>query len=157
MLIINIQYPSQASHITLTLHRLRSCKTDSGFSFTPHPDNVNNDKYKLCVSGIQRIYDEMIDKSRIKGCFLWVDFSCIDQDLHQLISIDYKNMEEIMKVSDCIFTPVVNKASHNLVQTKAGLLKDYKALDWTGSELSNRGYLKRGWCLMEMYYAVRQY
>jgi hypothetical protein len=136
--------------------RLRSDKNDAGYSICPHPDNVNNDKYTLCVSGIQYLYDDLIDKSRIKGCYIWMDYSCIDQDLHDLISVDYKNMEEIMSVSDCVFTPAVDPGNtfHDLVITGGGYLKDYKVLDWTGSEHSNRGYLKRGWCVLEMFYAV---
>lgn len=121
----------------------------------PHPDNVKNDKYNLCVVGISHLYADLIDQGRIKGCLIWVDYSCIDQDLHNLISLDYQNMEEIIRVSDCLFTPIVDLPSKELTLTKAGYFKDYKAIDWIGSEHSTRGYLKRGWCLIEMFYAVR--
>mmetsp|Transcript_37317 Transcript_37317/g.69509 ORF Transcript_37317/g.69509 Transcript_37317/m.69509 type:complete len:626 (+) Transcript_37317:90-1967(+) len=147
---------SESFIVFISHHWLRSDKNDPGYDITPHPDNVNNDKYKLCVSGIQQLLSNFIDQTRIKNCYVWIDYSCIDQDLHNLISVDYKNMEEIIRVSDCIFTPVVDpdNSFKHLTITPDGFIKDYKVLDWTGSEYSNRGYLKRGWCLLEMFYGM---
>jgi hypothetical protein len=147
--------------VYISHHWLRSEKKDNGYASNSHPDNAQNDKYKQCVSGIQYIFDDFVDKTLIKGCFIWVDYSCIDQDLHDLISNDYKNIPEIIRISDCLFTPIVDahtpSSCHNLnISKEGGYMKDYKVMDWTGSEYSNRGYLKRAWCLLEMFYAVSQ-
>lgn len=139
--------------------RLRSDKNDNGYNFAPHPDTPGNDKYQLCVAGIQHLYNDLIDTSRIKGCYLWIDFVCVDQTVPHSLSLDYKNMEEIMRVSDCLFTPVFdpdNTLKELSISKQGGYLKDYKVPDWTGTEYSNRGYLKRGWCLLEMFYGVSE-
>lgn len=145
----------------MNFYRLRSDKSDPGYGICPHPDNISNEKYKLCVSGIQQLYDDLTHKSRLKGCLVWVDFSCIDQDLHHLISYDFRNLQEVMSVSDCVFTPVVGPQSTPAINNTssaslrgAELKGHYRSLDWTGSDHTNRGYLKRAWCLLEMFYAV---
>jgi hypothetical protein len=162
-----ITYPSIPTHSlthSLTHHRLRCDKNDPGYHIAPHPDNLTHDKYTLCVSGIQHLYSTLVDHTRVKQCYVWIDYSCVDQDLHNLISLDYKNMEEIMRVSDCVFTPVVDTSTSGVHTRKQLRVSDavrkegpegqYSAVEWTGTEHSNRGYLKRGWCLLEMLYGV---
>ncbi len=44
----------------------------------PHPDNLRNEKHELAVQGAETAWKTLAPL--MQHCYLWVDFSCIDQD-----------------------------------------------------------------------------
>lgn len=68
----------QESLIVFISHRwLRGSSDAKDFEKEPHPDNKEADKFHLCVSGIEKLL-QLVPK--INSCYLWFDFSCLDQD-----------------------------------------------------------------------------
>jgi hypothetical protein len=127
---------------------LRGWSGAEGWDGRPHPDTATGDKYKLCVEGIRWIWAYLA--SEMKECYIWCDYGCIDQNKDQAGELN--QLKEIVEVCDCIFTPIYDKdhSKWDLTPTFAGLFEDYKSSAWIAKE---RGYLNRGWCRVEMFYA----
>jgi hypothetical protein len=117
----------------------------------PHPDTMNNDKYHLCVAGIEQVLDHLVDPS-IRNCYLWCDFSCIDQDGDP--AGELKQLDQIVSVCDCIFTPLHDPNHENrdyhVTDGVFDWYKEFHAYAWNGGDHS---YLNRGWCRIEMFYS----
>lgn len=129
---------------------LRADATSAGWSGTPHPDNAEGDKYKLCVKGIKKIMSTLA--SGMEKCYIWLDFGCQNQNGNTLD--DIQQLDEIMKLADCIFTPIIGTAVIPNVVTN--WYKDYKADSWNGGKeiATKNSYVGRSWTRLEMFYAV---
>mmetsp|Transcript_5845 Transcript_5845/g.9493 ORF Transcript_5845/g.9493 Transcript_5845/m.9493 type:complete len:502 (+) Transcript_5845:129-1634(+) len=126
---------------------LRGWAGAEGFDGRPHPDNSSHEKYALCVDGITQLKANCA--SILPYCYIWLDFGCINQNGNP--AGELKQLDKIVQSSDCIFTPIVDKANWEMKMTSAGFFKDYKAAAWNGPKF---GYLSRGWCRVEMLYAA---
>lgn len=111
----------------------------------PHPDNATHEKYKLCVKGISKVMKNLA-KGMVR-CYVWLDFGCMDQDGNP--AGELKQLDEIVRVSDCIFTPLYGVAE--LSTSISNIYEDYKLPAWNGDKF---GYTSRGWCRVEMFYAA---
>ena len=105
--------------------------------------------YNTIKIGIRKTKQNLAPK--MKNCYIWLDFGCMDQDGNP--AGELKQLDMIMKISDCIFTPVVD---HDWNQWNLGnyyydIYKDYKAKLWSEGEFA---YVNRGWCRVEMFYAA---
>ncbi len=61
---------------------------------------------------------------------------------------ELKQLDEIVRCSDCIFTPVHGVA--DLSDVFYDIYMDYKLPAWNAAQF---GYVNRGWCRVEMFYA----
>ena len=113
-----------------------------------HPDNLNNDKFALCIRGIEKA--KRTQAPTLTNCYVWFDFSCINQD-HDPAG-ELRQLDLIMEVCDFIFTPIVDPAhaEWELTEPWLGMAVAYKAKAWNEGEHS---YINRAWCRMEMIYA----
>jgi len=62
-----------------------------------YPDDEDNSKHQLIVRGIEEIMHVLAPG--LRHCYLWIDSGC------RTMGADYKQLPEIIKLSDCIFTP----------------------------------------------------
>jgi hypothetical protein len=111
----------------------------------PHPDSSGHDKHKLCVSGITKLKDQLAPG--MTKCYVWLDFGCMDQDGNP--AGELKQLDEIVRCCDCIFTPIHGMAE--MSDTIYDYYRDYKAAAWNAPLY---GYTSRGWCRVEMFYAA---
>jgi hypothetical protein len=127
---------------------LRGWLRSEDYCDIPHPDNISQDKYQLCVEGIGK----MIRKNapEFKEVYLWVDYGCVNQLAYP--DRCHHSLVSVIELSDCLFTPLVDNDPHWVYQpTSFGPLVDYKA-----SSLQDglEGYLNRAWCRLEMLLAA---
>lgn len=126
---------------------LRGWSGAEGYTGRPHPDNAKNEKFLLCLSGIEKMIENFA--FQLQNCYVWLDFGCINQNSDP--AGELKQLDEIVRYSDCIFTPIVDNDDWDLVHTAEGFFVDYKAKAWNAEVY---GYLNRGWCRLEMFYAA---
>jgi hypothetical protein len=101
----------------------------------PHPDNAANEKFKLCVEGIEKI--KLVLAPGAKKCYLWLDFACIDQNGHP--AGELKSLDQIIRNCDVLFTPI---HSENIFENGHGsFYQDYVASAWNEGPYS---YTQRG-------------
>jgi hypothetical protein len=86
---------------------LRGWSGAEGWDGRPHPDNASHDKFKLCVQGIRLARETWAPG--LPRCYVWLDFGCMDQDGNP--AGELKQLDEIVRMSDCIFTPVYGLAT----------------------------------------------
>ncbi|MSW65136.1 MAG: hypothetical protein F2825_09660, partial [Actinobacteria bacterium] len=130
----------------------------TGFDGIPRADDDEHGKYKLCVEGIEKIVKYYAPK--MKNCFIWVDYSSINQDKAKIRSqkIDGTDMAHIQQhinaltVADCLFTPIYGLNTNSLSVISANPYNDYQADDWNCNNLYS--YLNRGWCRFDMFCAA---
>ena len=78
-----------------------------GWDGRAHPDSAHNDKYSLCIEGIDKIRNK--DHSSL-DCHIWMDYMSLNQDgnpVEELTKFDFANSIEW---TDCVFTPLVDHA-----------------------------------------------
>jgi hypothetical protein len=136
---------------------LRSRPSMEDFKEYPRPDKENNEQYKLCVAGIESLLEN--NKIALNKCYLWIDYSCLDQrdpalmkevegvepkKIDRLKEID-RQIGQIMYYCDCMFTPDTGLAGF----VRTNTLNNKKKVASSG----HSGYLNRGWCMLEMFYA----
>ena len=126
---------------------LRGWPGAEGWDGRPHPDAVGNEKYNLCVAGIERALKSLAPG--MEECFVWLDFSCIDQNGNP--AGELKQLDKIVQASDCIFTPIYDTEIWDLPRVVKDMYSEYKSKLWNDGPHS---YLKRGWCRVEMLYAA---
>jgi hypothetical protein len=124
---------------------IRGSIHSEGYTGQAHPDNPAHDKFRLCVTGIQKIKDTMAPD--MAHCYIWLDFGCLNQDATPAIA--FHKLSEIIQFSDCLFTPVPSLRPPMSVQSN--WYTDYKAPGWSEG---NFAYIDRGWCRVEMFYAA---
>lgn len=130
---------------------LRGSPTSEGWDGRPHPDTVEHGKHKLCVEGIQQVWS--ILAPGMTDCYVWIDYGCIDQDGDP--AGELKQLDLIIQLCDVMFTPIFDKdpKAWDFPKTIHNYYDDYKSPSWNDSHLS-ASYLHRGWCRVEMFYAV---
>lgn len=144
--------PSSSFNILISHCWLRGNSESEGWNGAPHPDNASQDKYKLCVEGIQRMRQVLCPD--IAKCLIWMDFACINQEGNPAMELEH--LDKIVQWADCLFTPIVDKdhmsweMPSNLTPV-LGYYADYKSTGWN---LGPKGYLNRSWCRLEMMYAA---
>lgn len=132
-------------------HRwIRPDKSSSGYTDAvgSHPDDSEGRKYHLIRSGVEKILRHMTHN--ITHCFLWIDYSCVDQDKYAPDEV-LSTFEAIIQISDIIFTPLVDPCWPEIA-AETWHYEDlpshnYPSESWNGSMSS---YLNRGWCRLEM-------
>jgi len=82
--------------------KLNSYLLSTGFDGRAHPDNAQHEKYGLCVDGITQLKANCA--SILPACYVWLDFGCINQNGNP--AGELKQLDMIVKSSDCIFTPI---------------------------------------------------
>jgi hypothetical protein len=110
----------------------------------PHPDSKYHEKFKLCVAGIKKAWK--VWAPDMPRCYVWLDFGCMDQDGNP--AGELKQLDEIVRISDCLFTPVIGNAT--LAENFSNFYQDYQLHAWNAPQY---GYTNRGWCRVEMFYA----
>jgi hypothetical protein len=135
---------------------LRGYPQAPGYADRPHPDDASHHKYFLCKEGIEKIRQNLTVTATSGGisglkCYIWMDFSCIHQDQNPAGELEH--LDDIIKYSDCLFTPIVdeNTSLWEYCHTNEGDFYDYKATGWCQGEHS---YIQRAWCRIEMFYAA---
>jgi hypothetical protein len=88
---------------------------------------------------------------RMKNCFLWLDYSCTDQNGDP--AGELKQLDKIVEVCDCLLTPIYDEKHASWVMPTSGrsLFEDYQSTGWRGT---NYSYINRGWCRAEMFYGA---
>jgi hypothetical protein len=124
---------------------LRGWSGAEGWDGRAHPDNAKGDKYRLCVEGIERVKKQLAPG--MSRCYIWLDYGCIDQNGDP--AGELKQLDEIVRNSDCIFTPIAEEGS--LPDTIYSYYEDYQSTLWNGETY---GYVNRAWCRVEMLYAA---
>jgi hypothetical protein len=65
---------------------------------------------------------------------------------------ELKQLDMIMKIADCIFTPIVDPDWQEWeLGNYVDIYEEYKAKNWNDG---NFAYVNRGWCRVEMFYAA---
>jgi hypothetical protein len=120
-----------------------------GWDGRPHPDTVDNGKYILCIEGIEKILKTLAPW--MTNCYVWFDYGCIDQDGDP--AGELRQLDKIIQICDYIFTPIHDKdpSCWDFAKSIHNYYDDYKSSSWSGNPFS---YLNRGWCRIEMFYAV---
>ena len=133
---------------------LRSRPSMDGYKEYPRPDTDDDEQYKLCVAGVESLL--LSNKISLKKCYLWIDYSCLDQrdtapkgieetkKIYRCKELD-RRVGQIMHYCDCMFTPDTSLAE----LTRTNSLNNRKKIE----SLGHSGYLNRGWCRLEMFYA----
>ena len=127
---------------------LRGWSGAPGWDGRPHPDTATADKFKLCVAGIQDLLGSSGMAKGACSCYIWLDFGCMDQDGNP--AGELKQLDEIVRNADCIFTPIHSENMNTSTSFK-NLFDDYLASAWNEGPYS---YIHRGWCRVEMFYAA---
>lgn len=127
-------------------HRwLRSSDESEGWDGRPHPDTANHDVHKILCEGIDKLLTELAPG--VTRCFLWIDYSCLDQkNPSRFVKID-----EIMECCDCLLTPIFDDKTRSTSFESRNLYEDYHAKNWNEGP---KAYLTRSWCRLEMFYAA---
>jgi hypothetical protein len=133
--------PPYVPPLHLTLHNPRPPSSPSSSS-SDFPDNLQNEKFSLCQEGV-RILWQILAKDL--SCYLWIDCCCTNV-LDRETPID--NIEEIIELSDVLFTPIPAQETIPLTPYGIDLLVDYPLKLWN---LSKYAYTNRDICRWEMY------
>lgn len=119
-----------------------------GYDKRPHPDNSEDDKFKLCVKGIDQAILQFAPK--VKNCYVWLDYGCINQDGSPAGELE--QLDKIVECCDVIFTPIYDAdTSWVMAKSFSNVITEYKAKLWNDGPYA---YLNRGWCRVEMFYAA---
>lgn len=124
---------------------LRESPDSEGYTGKPHPDNIANEQFKLCVLGILKAHKSLAPD--MAACYVWIDYSCLDQD-SDYTSAMVTQLENVMSLTDCIFTPIYGVESNTATIVK-NMYEDYHVSTWDGPE----GYLNNAWTRAEMFYS----
>lgn len=116
-----------------------------------HPDDSQHRKFALTVAGVEKAWRALAPN--MKECYIWVDYSCIDQDGNPAAEVQ-DNLHLIMRASDCIFTPIPDPEWERWgsdLRIVKNWFEDYKAPVWVDGKYA---YLNRAWCRLEMLLAA---
>lgn len=116
----------------------------------PHPDTIDHAHYQLCIEGIELIRRNHV--RNIEDCFVWVDYSCLNQDINPVNEIE--ELDVIMSACDCVFTPIIASPDEFEPQPVTDIMPEmssgittaesYRANAWRGE------YLRRSWTRLEL-------
>lgn len=125
---------------------LRETPESDGYPGKPHPDNIANEQFKLCVLGILKTYKSLAPD--MAACYIWMDYCCLDQDGDYTAELAAQ-LEYVMSLTDCIFTPIYGVESNTATIVK-NMYEDYHVSTWDGPN----GYLNSAWNRAEMFYSA---
>ena len=111
----------------------------------PRPDDKDNNNFRLCIAGIQRIKTTFAPG--LDQCYVWLDNGCLNQDEDPAAELNGR-LDEVMKFCDCIFTPIVG-VSQSKNKNIRNYYEEYRVRSWNGEN----GYLSCAWCRIEMFFA----
>ena len=118
----------ESSLIVYISHRwLRATAACEEWNGSPDPDTPMQDKFKICVEGIEKLMQHFAPK--LDACFLWTDFCCTDQNRNP--GSQLKRLERIMECADCMFTPIVDKMARAIAFEARNSYADYEAVPWS--------------------------
>lgn len=123
------------------IKRTKSPRTE----LRPVPDDKDNNNFRLCVAGIQRIKTTFAPG--LENCYVWLDYGCLNQDEDPAAELNGR-LDEVMKFCDCIFTPIVG-VNQNKNKNIRNYYEEYRVKAWNGEN----GYLSCAWCRIEMFFA----
>lgn len=120
--------------------------------YRDNPDNAAGDKFRLVVQGVGLLHQKLAGGGG--DCFVWFDFSCLDQSQANPALEFREHAREIFGCCDCVLSPLVDRASAALsegeLEAQTGpLLTAYRGLGWNGR--SKNSFLNRAWCRLEMW------
>lgn len=116
----------------------------------PHTDTNANDKFKLIVEAIEKLWRNQA--SLMQHCFIWLDFSCINQNDNPARELN--GLVKIMEISDCILTPVMDQEHDKWDYPSDGCVNDYTQYAAPRFSIGPYAYTNRAWCRLEMLYAA---
>ncbi len=115
----------------------------------PFPDDFNNNNYRLCVRGIEKL--KSIVAPAMAKCYIWLDFSCFEQDGADLLE-ELKNFPTIVGCCDCIFTPIYGLNQDPDADPIPKWYLNYNDVHaWNNQKY---GYINRSWTRLEMFFAA---
>jgi len=120
----------------------------------PHPDNRENEKFQLLVEAIDLMWKTMAPG--MNDCYIWMDYCCLDQNKKPRKEIETQKLSEIMKLCDCILTPIVDHNHEDWEYSSSVIpdwIKDYKSTKFSG-ENKYESYWQRAWCRLETLYGA---
>lgn len=126
---------------------LRGHPGTEGWDGKAHPDNANNDKFKLCAEGIKQLKDSQAP--RMKECYIWIDFGCMNQDDKEKMTEELEHYDRIIQYCDCLFTPI-HDPDHLSWGISSGYYDDFELCLCQSWNVGEHAYLNRAWCRVEM-------
>lgn len=143
-----VEIQTKECFIVFVSHRwCRSHMYTPGFSGRPETDTLNNDMFKLCVSGIRYLWSRYAADT--KNCYLWIDYSCLKQSVYP--ARELSDLKSIISLCDCLFTPIHDIHCHEMEMHASGKYSGYKANQWISEP---EGYLYRSWCRIEVLFGA---
>eukprot|EP00903_Cladosiphon_okamuranus_P017117 g15770.t1 len=113
------------------------------------PD-VDSAKHAFLVEGLSSILASL---PREVAVFLWIDFSCIDQDDEESKRKGARSLAAYMQLSDAVFTPYAESlypSSGGGGETFANPLGEVCNTPWPNSYRSLQDFCSRAWCRLEV-------
>lgn len=135
---------SESLIIFISHHWLRNSPSSEGFTGTKHPDNADNDVFRLCIRGIDQLCSSWAPDS--KNCYIWLDYGCLNQNEDPCSEIG-DQLGKVIEFCDFLFTPILTSEQYKSTTAMANVFQDFKCDAWNGE----RGYCKRAWCRLEMF------
>ncbi|RYH30388.1 hypothetical protein EON65_05330 [archaeon] len=135
----------------------RSWPGSEGYINHPHPDTTNDDIYKLCVEGIEKVKNSLAPG--MKHCYVWVDYGCLDLEKPHYSSPSslssstppmppssplplpwssevVATMDRVMRASDLLFTPVFDAENRGLLGSSfQDIYTEYLAPGWKAEKV----------------------
>ncbi|CAM9492314.1 unnamed protein product [Pylaiella littoralis] len=124
-----------------------SGKPGDGGNGTP---DVESAKHGLLVEGLSSILASL---PREVAVFLWIDFSCIDQDNKESKRKGARSVAAYMQLCDAVFTPYAESLypiSGGERETFANPLGEVCDTPWPNSYRSLQDFCSRAWCRLEV-------
>ena len=120
--------------------------------YKDNPDNSAGDKFRLVARGAALLHQKLA--GGLGDCYVWFDFSCLDQSSENPALEFQQHAFEIFKCCDCVLSPLVDYTTPNLseeeLQTQTGpFLISYRSVGWNGH--TKNSFLNRAWCRLEMW------
>ena len=125
---------------------MRGHAATEGYDGRAHPDNANHDKFKLCLSGIEKVKANFAPD--MKHCYVWLDYGCLNQDTDPTAEMGGR-LDQVIGFCDCLFSPIYG-INQNTASAVNNFYDGYQVISWNG----NVGYTKKAWCRLEMFYAA---
>eukprot|EP00808_Paulinella_micropora_P014990 g81910.t1 len=117
-----------------------------------YPDHKDNSKFRLLLEGVERLCKRMASTLPLENVFLWVDYSCINQDSAPASELD--NLTGIVHECDVLFTPLTGECKGYLMTSgEADTIIGYHNAVWRplGDHGDGSSYVERGWTRAEMF------
>lgn len=137
------------SLVVFVCHHWRRARPSSpGWSGTPHPDSADHggETHALIVAGVDAIHKSFA--SQLTKCYLWIDFSCLNQNGHTGLQMQFQ-MRALMDAVDLVFSPVREVFESAQPDSE---------VDWYKGVLckpdASAGLFSRAWCRLEMFHAA---